>query len=305
MAFDVCILGFNSAIPTTHSHPTAQLVNIDERLFLVDCGEGTQVQLRKAKAKFSKIDHIFISHMHGDHVFGLIGLLSTFHLLGREKDMHIYGPMGIKSFITHQLKLTGTHKKFNLVFHELSSTESELIYEDKKLEIRTIPLSHRIYCNGFLFKEKPKLRGLNMEAINLYPEIQTCDYPNLKNGVDFTTKDGDVIANTSLTNEPKPSKSYAYCSDTMFYEKIIPLIQKVDLLYHEATFLNDLEDLAKKTGHSTALQAGKIAQKAQAKKLVLGHFSNRYPDYNVLKHEAESVFDKEVFIPELLQVFSL
>ena len=293
------ILGFNSAIPTIRSHPTAQLLVTRNRHFLIDCGEGTQVQLRKAHAKFSKINHIFISHLHGDHVFGLIGLLSSFQLLGRSVPMNIYGPKGIKELVETQLKLTESFNNFKLNFIELTSKESELIYEDEKVTVHTIPLYHRIYTNGFLFKEKKRVRRLNMEVIAQYPEIEICDYHNLKLGKDFIKEDGTVVKNESLTFPPKHSYSYAFCSDTSYNEKIIPIIKGADVLYHEATFLDDLKELAAKTAHSTALQAAEIARKAEVGHLILGHFSNRYADISVFKKEAETVFPNTLLPEEL------
>ena len=294
------ILGYNSAIPTVKSAPTAQFLEMSERNFLIDCGEGTQVQLRRAKAKFSKINHIFISHLHGDHCFGLPGLVSSFQLLGRETPLHIYGPKGIKELMEVILKLTETNKGFDLIFHELESKKSELIFEDNRVEVHTIPLKHRIYCNGYLFKEKPKSRHLNMQEIKKYPEIEICDYQNIKNGKDFILKDGYILKNEILTLPPEALVSYAFCSDTQYSESIVPIIKGVDLLYHEATFLDEMKDLAKYTGHSTALEAAKIAQKAKVKKLILGHFSNRYSDYTEFEQEARTIFEN-TFVPEILK----
>lgn len=304
MSLKLTILGFNSAVPKQNSAPTAQLLEMANRHFLIDCGEGTQVQLRNAKAKFSRINHIFISHLHGDHVFGLVGLISTFQLLGRETPLYIFGPKGIQDFIMNQLKHTESHCGFQLVFTELSQKVSEKIFEDDKVEVHTIPLKHRIYTNGYLFKEKPKPRKLNLAAVQKIPEIETCDYANLKQGRDFELADGKIIPNAHLTVDPPASLSYAFCSDTRFKPDIVPLIEKVDLLYHEATFLHELKDLAKKTGHSTALEAAQIAQMAEAKQLILGHFSNRYHDYNELLEEAKTVFE-HTFIPKQLQVFEV
>ena len=294
------ILGYNSAIPTVKSAPTAQFLEMSERNFLIDCGEGTQVQLRRAKAKFSKINHIFISHLHGDHCFGLPGLVSSFQLLGRETPLHIYGPKGIKELMEVILKLTETNKGFDLIFYELESKKSELIFEDNRVEVYTIPLKHRIYCNGYLFKEKSKSRHLNMQEIKKYPEIEICDYQNIKNGKDFILKDGHILKNEILTLPPEASVSYAFCSDTQYSESIVPIIKGVDLLYHEATFLDEMKDLAKYTGHSTALEAAKIAQKAKVKKLILGHFSNRYSDYTEFEREARTIFEN-TFVPEILK----
>lgn len=296
------ILGFNSALPTANSHPTAQLLNICERYFLIDCGEGTQVQLRKSKSKFSKINHIFISHLHGDHVFGLVGLVSSFHLLGRDKPLTIYGPKGIKQFIQIQLQLSNAHNSFDLHFVELSSHQSEKIYEDDKVEVHTIPLQHRIYCNGYLFQEKTKKRSLNIQAIEQHTEIQICDYTHLKSGNDFVLNSGEIIDNEDLTFDPDKPLSYAFCSDTAYTETILPIIQNVNLLYHEATFLQSEAIWATKTGHSTAHQAATIAQKANAKALILGHFSNKHHTYIPFLEEAQAIFPNTYLPKELLEL---
>ena len=299
MSTHLTILGFNSAIPTVNSAPTAQLLEMEERHFLIDCGEGTQVQLRKAKSRFSKINHIFISHLHGDHCFGLPGLIASFRLLGRETPMHIYGPKGIAEMLETIFRLTETHRGFEIIYHELSSKQSEKIYEDQRVEVFTIPLKHRIYCNGYLFREKQKPRHLNIKEIIKYPEIESCDYHNLKQGKDFILKDGYVLKNEVLTTDPTKSVSYAFCSDTRYSEEIIPIIQNVDVLYHEATFLHDLSEMAQHTGHSTALEAARIARKAQVGKLILGHFSNRYQDLSVFTDEARKIF-AETYLPQQL-----
>lgn len=284
-------MGFNSAIPKKKSAPTAQLLEIANRYFLIDCGEGTQVQLRRAKAKFSKINHIFISHLHGDHVFGLIGLISTLQLLGKETPLKIFGPKGIQDFIMNQLRHTQSNCSFEIDFIELEGKSSVKIFEDEKVEVYTIPLNHRIYTNGYLFKEKPKKRKLNIEAVQQYPEILTCDYDNLKNGRDFVLESGEIIPNEKLTLDPDPSRSYAFCSDTRYKPDIVPIIQGVDLLYHESTFLSDLQDMADYTGHSTAKEAATIAKDANVGRLILGHFSNRYHDLNVMLDEARPIFE--------------
>ena len=304
MSTYLTILGYNSAIPTVKSAPTAQFLEMEERCFLIDCGEGTQVQLRKAKAKFSKINHIFISHLHGDHVFGLPGLISSFRLLGRETPLHVYGPKGIKEMMETIFRITETHQGFEVVFHELSSKKSEKVFEDNRVEVFTIPLDHRIYCNGYLFKEKPKERHLNMQEISKYPEIEICDYHNLKRGKDIQLSDGYILKNENLTKPAEPSVSYAFCSDTRYFESIIPIIKNVDVLYHEATFLHDLKKLADYTGHSTALEAAKIARKANVKKLILGHFSNRYNDLSVFLNEACEIFP-ETYLPEQLEAVKI
>lgn len=285
----ITILGCYAATPRTITNPTSQVLEIKNRLFLIDCGEGTQVQLRKNKIKFSKINHIFISHLHGDHFFGLIGTISTFALLGRTTDLHIYGPKGVKEIITLQLKLSNSWTTYKLFFHELESKESEIIYEDDKVMVKTIPLKHRVYTNGFLFQEKAGPRKLNVEAVEQY-DIDSCYYLKIKGGGDITLDDGTVIANEQLSFDPVPSMSYAFCSDTVYNEEIIPLIENVDVLYHESTFLESESILAEKTLHSTAKEAATIALKANVKQLILGHYSTRYDGIACFKEEAQTVF---------------
>lgn len=304
MSTFLTILGFNSAIPTVNTSPTSQLLEIEERSFLIDCGEGTQVQLRKAKARFSKINHIFISHLHGDHCFGLPGLIASFRLLGRDIPLHIYGPKGIKKMLETIFTITETHRGFELIYHELDKNYSEKIYEDNRVEVFTIPLDHRIYCNGYLFKEKPKDRHLNMKEISKYDEIETCDYHNLKAGKDFELSDGYILKNEILTTEPASPVSYAFCSDTRYLESVIPIIKNVTVLYHESTFLHDLKEMADYTGHTTALEAARIAKKAEVGKLILGHFSNRYGDLTVFTDEAREVFPN-TYLPKALEVVKI
>ena len=300
MSTYLTILGFNSAIPTVNTSPTAQLLEMEERCFLIDCGEGTQVQLRKAKAKFSKINHIFISHLHGDHCFGLPGLIASFRLLGRDIPLHVYGPKGIKKMLDTIFSITETHRGFEVIYHELDKNYSEKIYEDNRVEVYTIPLDHRIYCNGYLFKEKPKERHINIEEISKYPEIETCDYHNLIAGKDYVLSDGYILKNEILTIDPVASITYAFCSDTRYLESIIPIIKNVTVLYHESTFLHDLKEMADYTGHTTALEAATIAKKAEVEKLILGHFSNRYGDLTVFTDEARAVFPN-TYLPKALE----
>ncbi len=304
MSLELTILGCHSATPRVNAHPTAQYLEINSRHFLIDCGEGTQRQMRKYKVGFSKINHIFISHLHGDHFFGLIGLISTYGILNREKDLHIYGPKGIKEVINLQLKHSKSYAKFDLIFHELVSKESELIFEDAKVEVRTIPLHHRVYTNGYLFKEKENPRKLNIAVINQFDEIEVCDYNNLKAGRDFLLSSGEVLENAKLTLDPSKPLSYAYCSDTSYKPDIAEVIKDSDLLYHESTFLSDREDLALKTKHSTAKQAAEIASLSNVKQLVLGHYSSRYKDTSLFKKEAEEVFDN-VELADAGKVFSV
>ncbi|WP_185850981.1 ribonuclease Z [Blattabacterium cuenoti] len=284
------ILGCHSSIPTEKFHPTAQILEMKGYFFLIDCGEGTQVQLRKAKIKFNKIVNIFISHLHGDHFFGLIGLLSTFHLLGREKSVNIYAPKGLKEIIDVHFKWSYTKLKFCIYYIELSSDKLEKIMETEKIEVYTIPLKHRIYTNGFLFKEKPCNRKLNMKEIKKISDIGISDYRNLQLGKNFTTKFGKIIPNNQLTFDPPKILSYAFCSDTSYYLSVVEKIKYVDLLYHESTFLKKEEKRAIKTGHSTASQAAYIAKNSKVKKLLLGHYSNRFPNIKEFEEEAKEIF---------------
>lgn len=287
------ILGCYAAAPGSFKNPSSQVLDIRNNLLLIDCGEGTQVALRRNKIKFSRIKHIFISHLHGDHFYGLIGLISTFGLHNRENDLHIYGPKGIKEVIVLQLKLAKAWTKYQLIFHELTSDKSELIFDDKKVEVHTIPLDHRVYTNGFLFKEKTSERKLNIDRIKQNKEIEICDYHNLKKGKDFVSEDGKtIIPNEKLTFPPNKALSYAFCSDTAYKPDIVPIIKDVDLLYHESTFLEDKIHLTERTKHATAKQAASIATQANAKHLVLGHYSSRYDSIELFKDEAKTAFDK-------------
>ena len=297
------ILGCYAATPRTITNPTSQLLEIKNRMFLIDCGEGTQVQLRKNKIKFSKINQVFISHLHGDHFFGLIGLISTFSLLGRTTDLNIYGPKGIKEIILLQLRLSNSWTNYGLYFHELESEDSETIFEDEKVVVTTIPLKHRVYTNGFLFQEKVGERKLNMDAVLNY-EIESCYYQKIKNGKDIALEDGRTIPNSELTFDPIEPKSYAFCSDTVYHEAILPIIENVDVLYHESTFLESEESLAQKTLHSTAKEAARIALKANVKQLILGHYSTRYDSISLFKEEAATIFS-EVVLAEDGKTFEL
>ena len=286
---NLTILGCYAATPRTLTNPTSQVLEIGGNLFLIDCGEATQVQLRKNKIKFSRINHIFISHLHGDHVYGLIGLVSTFMLLNRVNDLHIYGPKGIKEIITIQLRLSNSWTSYGLFFHELESAQSELIFEDEKVSVTTIPLKHRIYTNGFLFREKKGVRKLNLDAVQEY-KIEKCYYRNVVLGKDITLDNGTIIDNNLLTFEPIPPKSYAFCSDTIFDESLALQLKNVDVLYHESTFLQTEQALATKTMHATAKDAARIALMSNVKQLILGHYSTRYADLNLFKEEAQEIF---------------
>lgn len=291
MVFNVTILGSSSATPIYQRHPTAQVLNIHERFFLVDCGEGTLIQMNRYKIKFHRINHIFISHLHGDHYLGLLGLLSTMHLQGRTTDLHLYGQEPLKEIIEIQLKYSETTLRFKIHYHVVDHKVPSVIFSDDELEVESIILHHRIPCTGFLFREKPKPRKLVKELIHKY-DIPVHAYNDLKNGKDYITENGNAIPNHLLTTEPSPPRSYAFCSDTAYSEHILAQIKNVDLLYHEATFLSDKADRATETYHSTAAQAATIAHKAEVKRLIIGHFSARYKNIYLLLEEAKQIFDE-------------
>lgn len=284
------ILGCHSATPRANAQTTAQVLEIKNHTFLIDCGEGTQRQLRRYKFNFSRIKRIFISHLHGDHVYGLIGFISSLGLLGREKELHIYGPKGIKELIMVQIKLSKSYTSFPLYFHELSSDQPELIYEDDKVSVETIPLEHRIYVNGYLFKEKKEDRKLLIKEVEKY-DIDVSYYNSIKKGKDILLEDGTRIPNQQLTAPPPLPKSYAFCSDTVYKPDITEQLKGVTALYHESTFQEDNRDLCEPTKHSTAKQAGMIAKEAEAEQLILGHYSSRYKSLEGFKTEAQTVFE--------------
>lgn len=287
---ELTILGCNAATPRKNAQTTAQLLKIKGQLVLIDCGEGTQIQLRKLGIKFAQLQHIFISHLHGDHFYGLVGLISTFRLLGRAADLHIYGPKGIKEVITLQLKLAKSWTDYALYFHELDSPEAQLILDHDKFTVTTLPLDHRVYTNGYLFREKEGPRKINPVAV-AENNIDIADMDNLKQGKDICLDNGTVIPNEALTWSPDPPKSYAFCSDTAYKPDLAPLIAAVSCLYHEATFLDTHQDLALKTKHSTAAEAAKIAAAAKVGQLILGHFSSRYPDLNEFVVQAQRHYE--------------
>lgn len=289
MIFEVSILGSSSATPIYQRHPTAQVLNIHERLFLVDCGEGTLIQLNRYKIKFHRINHIFISHLHGDHYLGVLGLLSTMHLQGRTIPINLFCPPQLKEIIEIQLKYSETILRFPINYYLIDSKNREVLFSDDDIEVSTIILNHRIPCTGFLFKEKPRFRKLIKDQLQKY-SIPVTAYQDLKNGLDYVDQNGRVIANSIVTSDPRKPRSYAFCSDTCYDENILPTINKVDLLYHEATFLSDKEERAKETYHSTAAQAATIAKKANVSRLIIGHFSARYKNLYPLLDEAKEVF---------------
>ena len=297
MSFELKILGSNSATPAYGRHHTAQLLKIRAHNFLIDCGESTQTQLTRYKCKTIRINHIFISHLHGDHYLGLMGLIFTLHLLQRKDDLYIYGQRGLQEIITTQLKYSDTSLNYKIHFHELRTDKPELLFEDKYLTVESFPLNHRIACCGFIFKEKPKPLRLNKEKL---PENLTlAQIGTLKKGEDVLSESGDLIyKNSDLTLPPRKSRSYAYCSDTKYDESIIPIIKGVDLLYHEATFLQEKAFWAEQTFHSTTEQAAGIAKAAKVKQLVIGHYSARYKDLTPFLEEAKSVFDNTYLATE-------
>ena len=302
-SFSVTILGSSSALPTSERYPTAQVLNASERFFLIDCGEGTQRQLRANKIKFTKIDHIFISHLHGDHCFGLIGLISTLGLLDRNKTLFIHAHPDLEKLLRPQLNYFCADLPFEVKVEAFNPKESKVIYEDKNIEVETIPLRHRIPTVGFLFRQKPDERKLRKEFVFTHqPSIK--EMVAIKKGEDYKNKDGVLMRNSEITLDPPHTHSYAFCTDTRYSEKIIEQIEGIDVLYHEATFAKDKEVLAKKTYHSTAEQAALIAKKAKAGKLLIGHFSSRYRDLNVLLEEAKAVFEN-TFIANEGNVFDI
>src|ERR1035437_4550939 len=291
MGFSITILGCSSSIPTNDRNPSGQVINYDDKLYLIDCAEGTQLQLRRYLKSIQRLHAVFISHLHGDHFFGLIGLISSLHLLGRKDELHIYGPKGLEDIIRMQLFYTHTELIYELIFHVTNPEVSEVIFENEDLEVITIPLDHRIPSHGFLFREKPGLRKIKKEVV-LSEKIPYTEYENIKRGADYIMDDGTVLSNESLTLSPPPPRSYAYCSDTRYTEAIVPIIKGADILYHETTFLKDLTDQAILKFHSTAEQAARIAQLAEVKKLIIGHYSARYDDTNPFLDEAKSVFNE-------------
>lgn len=289
MKFSVTILGNNSATPIPGRHPTAQFINHEHRLFLADCGEGTQMQLKKYNIRFGKINHIFISHLHGDHYFGLIGLITTYHLLGRDRELHVYGPQGIEDIINIQLRASDTRLLYPLFIHVVNTEISEQVYEDELLCIFTIPMRHRIPTCGYLFVEKPKDRKMKPGIVNKM-QIPVAQIPLIKKGADYTDEAGNFYSNESLTCNPAAPLTYAFCSDTAYLESTVDIVRNADLLYHEATFMQDQNTMALEKFHSTTVDAASLALKANVKKLIIGHYSARYDDLNPLLEEARSIF---------------
>lgn len=293
MKFEITILGCGSATPTLQRNATAQFVNVRERYFLLDCAEGTQLQLRRYKARVQRIHAIFVSHLHGDHYFGLVGLLSTMHLMGRRSKLELYGPPGLLEIIQTHWRLGQTSLGFELDFKPLEKGQSQELYCDSQAVVHSFPVKHRIDCWGFRVSEQPLKRKVIREAVQKHA-VPVAWMKRIVNGEDYVKENGEVVPNSELTHAPRPPKSYAYCSDTVYDERIIPHIKNVDVLYHEATFAELLAARAKETFHSTALQAGKIARLAEVGQLVIGHFSARYKNTELLVNEARQEFKSTI-----------
>ena len=297
--FELHILGCGSALPTTRHFATSQVVNLRDKLFMIDCGEGAQMQLRKSRLKFSRLNHIFISHLHGDHCFGLMGLISTFGLLGRTAELHIHSPKGLEELLTPMLNFFCHTLAYKVIFHEFDTRHTSVVYEDRSMTVTTIPLQHRIPCCGFLFAEKARPNHIIRDMVDFY-KVPVYELNRIKNGSDYVTPEGEVIANTRLTRPSDPPRKYAYCSDTIFRPEIVKQLSGVDLLFHEATFAESELARAKETYHTTAAQAARIALEAGVRQLVIGHFSARYEDESILLKEASAVFPNTILAKENL-----
>jgi ribonuclease Z len=293
------ILGCGSALPTRKNFPSSQMLEIRDKQFLIDCGEGTQIRMRQMGLRTNRLGHIFISHLHGDHVFGLIGLISSFGMLNRTADLHIHAQADLEKIMEVQLRFFCADLPFKLIFHTINPRNHALIYEDRSVQVFSIPMKHRVPCCGFLFEEKPRDRHIIREMIDFY-QIPTWRIPKIKQGDDFETRDGEIIPNALLTTAPELPKRFAYCSDTAYSEKIIPIIEGVDCLFHEATFMEDELVRSKQTEHSTARQAGEIARKAKVKKLIIGHYSARYIHQHELLNEAKAVFENTILGEDMM-----
>ena len=297
--FELHILGCGSALPTTRHFATSQVVNLRDKLFMIDCGEGAQMQLRKSRLKFSRLNHIFISHLHGDHCFGLMGLISTFGLLGRTAELHIHSPKGLEELLTPMLNFFCHTLAYKVIFHEFDTRQTSVVYEDRSMTVTTIPLQHRIPCCGFKLEEKARPNHIIRDMVDFY-KVPVYELNRIKNGSDYVTPEGEVIANTRLTRPSDPPRKYAYCSDTIFRPEIVEQLSGVDLLFHEATFAESELARAKETYHTTAAQAARIALEAGVRQLVIGHFSARYEDESILLKEASAVFPNTILAKENL-----
>ena len=295
--FKVYILGCGSALPTLRHNPSSQIVELRDKQFMVDCGEGTQLQLRRSKINFTRIGHVFISHLHGDHCFGLIGMISSFGMLGRTAPLHIYAHGDLEPLLRQQLDYFCQGLEFKVEMHPIDPTQNKVIYEDKSVTVETVPLSHRVPCNGFLFREKPSLPHIRRDMIDFY-HIPLSQINNIKNGASWTTPDGQLIANERLTMPADKPRSYAYCSDTRYLPQLHQLVSGVSTLYHESTYASDNAERAKLFFHSTAAQAAQVAKDAHVGKLLLGHYSARYDDEDKLLSEARAVFPQSYLTDE-------
>ncbi len=289
MNFSVTILGSGAAIPMSHRLTSAQLINIHEKYMLFDCSEGTQVQIRRRRLRLQKINHIFITHLHGDHYYGLMGLITTLHLLGRETALNVYGHKLLKNIIELHLEASNTILRYELIFHEIDPEKVSVILDEKSFTVSTVPMNHNFPCCGFLVKEKQALPNICQDFL-VGKELSNADFRKIKEGEDYVDESGNVYLNEDITKPPKAPRAYAYCTDTAYYEAIIPQINGIDLLYHEATFMEDKAEDAANKFHSTAKQAASIARQAEVKKLMLGHYSARYKDLTGLLEEAKEVF---------------
>lgn len=301
--FKIRILGCGSALPTLKHFASSQIVEIRDKTFMVDCGEGTQIQVRRARIHFNKIISIFITHLHGDHCFGLIGLISTLGMLGRTAPLHIYAPHELGKIFQQQLDFFCNELDYEIHFHGVNTTANDVVYEDKGIIVKSIPLNHRTACCGYMFIEKPTLPHIRRDMIDFY-NIPECYRNNIKNGADWITNDGTVIPNSRLTTPADTPRSYAYCSDTKFMPDLYKSLTNVDLLYHEATYASSDENRASLYYHSTAKQAASVAHKANAKKLIIGHFSARYENEDILLNEARSIFPN-TFLANEMDIFDV
>ena len=299
--FEVTVLGCGSALPTVKHNGSGMVVNIREKYFLVDCAEGTQVELRRNRIHLNRLFTVFITHLHGDHCFGLMGLISTLGLLGRTAPLHVYGPQDIDTIFQPLIDYHCNGMTYEVVFHPIDTHQNICIYEDRSVQVFSIPLKHRIRCCGYYFKEKELSRHILKDAIEKY-RIPISQINNVKAGLDFVMPNGEVIKNELITTPPTPARSFAYCSDTVFRPEIAEMIKGVDLLYHEATFAESEKQLCSKVYHSTAKQAAEIARLAGAKQLMLGHYSSRYDDLSILQKEASEVFENTILAKEGLVV---
>lgn len=295
--FKINILGCGSALPTTRHLATSQVVDLRDKLYMIDCGEGTQVQMRNMRIRFNRLGHIFISHLHGDHCFGLPGLISTLGMLGRTGDLVVHGPKEVETYLRPVMDLFCRGLEFKVRFNPIDTTRHALVMEDRSLSVYSIPLKHRIPTCGYLFAEKPKEAHIIREMTDFYQVPVRC-MKDIKQGQDYVTPEGEIIPNSRLTRPSEPPKRYAFCSDTAYSPSIIPIIEGVDLLYHEATFAESDVARARETFHSTARQAADIARKANVGRLVIGHYSARYDDLSVLRQEAEAVFPGTILANE-------